>query len=242
MAGCRPWVSFFEMVMEIKSSETENRIAGNIQVLAQVEAEITLLEEKFAGLESLESEKDRLATVVRNLVSEETATLAETTLTESLIVKRLGEIRGRRDVQSSRLNSVQDRITNAQADLVEQAANVRKGFSGIISKLLQSRQTRALAALTELIGSPFVRLRIGRAELGELVHQTVMVKEVKTVWNTVSQSIGDPLQELQVLRLRTREWLAQARNLVENEPGLMLKNVEARQQPIEQPAREMAAA
>jgi len=60
--------------MEIETSETEGRIAGNIAVLAGVEAEIVSLEEAFAGLESLKTERDRLTAAVRTSKEEETRT------------------------------------------------------------------------------------------------------------------------------------------------------------------------
>ena len=69
-----PWVSFLRKRMEIETSETEGRIAGNIAVLAGVEAEIVSLEEAFAGLESLKTERDRLTAAVRTSKEEETRT------------------------------------------------------------------------------------------------------------------------------------------------------------------------
>jgi len=72
-----------------------------------------------------------------------------------------------------------------------------------MSQLLVSRQARALVILTELFNGP-VRVRVGRTELSELVHHTELVKQIKVVWNRVSQAIGGPVQELAALQ-RTRE-------------------------------------
>src|ERR1700693_3058190 len=102
--------------MEIETSETERRIAGNNQVLADVEAEIVSLEQAFTKLESLESEKIRLSAAVENLTADETRTLGDDAA-ESVVVKKLIEVRARLDVQKARLASTQDKIKELTADL-----------------------------------------------------------------------------------------------------------------------------
>jgi hypothetical protein len=92
--------------MEIEPSETELRIAGNVQVLAEVEAEIVSLEEAFSKIESLVKEKDRLTTAVQSLLTEEAQILSDGATNESTIVKRLLQTRATTDVQNARLASV----------------------------------------------------------------------------------------------------------------------------------------
>lgn len=218
-----------------ESLSDADRVAGNVSVLSELESSIASLEQRFVELTSLGAEKDRLSTAVQNLSEDETRILGDDgSGNETALVKRLGELRGRRDVQSSRLNSVQDRIKIAQADLATQGAIVRRAFASVIVQLLAVRQVKALAILQELFNGP-IRPRIGRVELKELVHQTVAVKQTKATWNKFALQIADPAQETAAWR-RTREWLAETKNLVENEPGLTLKGLPTKQpQPIEQP-------
>jgi hypothetical protein len=103
-----------------------------------------------------------------------------------------------------------------------------------------ARQARATAILTELFGGP-IRLRTaGRIELRQLIDQMLLMRTLKDIDNRVSHSIDDQEQEIMALQ-RSRIWLAEIRDLVTSEPGLVLRNVQTKQ-PIEQPAREMATA
>jgi hypothetical protein len=221
--------------MEIENLSDTDR---NAVVLGTVENEIALLERHFAEIESLKVEKDRLCTAVRNLTDEETRILGDDgSGNETALVKRLGETRGRRDTQTARLRNTEDRIEAQIADLNAQGANVRKAFAGVMAQLWTARQQRVTTALNEMFG-PFIRLRIGRAELRELVDQTVLMKQLKDSRNRFVQPISDPAQEKLALQ-RTRTWLAEIAKLIDDE-GLTLKGFPAKQQPIEQP-REMAA-
>jgi hypothetical protein len=226
--------------MEIQTtSETERRIAGNIQVLAEVETEIVSLEKSIIELGSLETEKDRLCIAVQTLTEEETRILGDDgSSNETALVKRLGELRTRRDVQSARLTSTKERIEAQRADLADQGAAVRKAFAGVMAQLWEARRQRTTTALSEMFGGPFVRLRIGRVELRELLDQTVPMKQLKDSRNRFVQTISDPAQEKLALE-RTRSWLAEVKELIESEPDLTLRSVKP---PIEQrqPA-EMAA-
>jgi hypothetical protein len=85
--------------METESLSDADRIAGNADVLSTVESEITQLEQMFTGLESLENGKNRLTAAVQSLTAEGARTLQDDG-SESAIVKRLGELRTRRDVQA----------------------------------------------------------------------------------------------------------------------------------------------
>ena len=228
--------------METDIISDADRIAGNTQVLGQVESEISQLEQMFIELEKLEGEKSRLADVVQSLTKEETATLAETTLSESAIVKKLSETRGRRDVQSARLRSTEDRIKVNSANLKEQGATVRRLFGSICGQLWAARQQRMLETLTELFGAPFIRSRIGpRVQLArELTDQTVPMKQLRDVNNKVSRSFDDPGAEMGTLQQHPRSWLAEVTALCNEEPRLTLLGLPTKKQPIEQPG-EMAA-
>jgi len=225
--------------MEIETSETERRIAGNIQVLSELESEIASLERKFVEITSLESERNRLNTAVQTLTEEETRILGDDgSGNETALVKRLGELRTRRDVQTARLTSVQDKIEAQRADLADQGAAVRKAFAGVMAQLWTARQQRVTAMLSEMFGSPFIRLRIGRVELRELLDQTVLMKQLKDSRNRFTAPIGDKEQETLALQ-RSRTWLVEITKLI-NDEGLVLRTVPVKQQPIVQPAREMA--
>jgi hypothetical protein len=67
------------------------------------------------------------------------------------------------------------------------------------------------------------------------------MRQLRDVDNRLRIPTGDPQLEWAVLQQRSRTWLTEVRDLVTSEPGLVLRNVPAKQQPIEQPAREMAA-
>jgi hypothetical protein len=224
--------------------ETDHRIAGNNQVLAEVEAEIVAIEQMFTKLESLENEKTRLAAAVENLTADETRTLADDAA-ESVVVKKLIEIRARKDVQSARLTSTQDKIKELTADLSNQGANVRRAFQVVVGQLWTSRQTRTGVALRELFGSDWIVLRDGmRYEMKFLAKHTQLMKEIRDFDVKVSHEISDPEQEVLALSQRSRLWLTELTDLVNREPGLVLRTVPAKQkQPIEmQPVREMAIA
>jgi hypothetical protein len=226
--------------METENLSDADRIAANADALSRVESEIVSLERHFAEIESLKTEQHRLSTAVQTLTEEETRILGDDgSGNETALVKRLGELRTRRDVQQSRLNAVQDRIRNAEADLTTQGAAVRKVFAGVMAQLWTARQQRVTATLTEMFGSPFIRLRIGRAELRELVDQTVLMRELRDSRNRFTAPIGDKEQETLALQ-RSRTWFAEISKLV-NDERLVLRTVPAKQQPIVvQPAREMA--
>ena len=211
--------------MDIQISETERRIAGNLEVLAEVEAEIVLLEKSIAELGSLETEKDRLSTAVQALTEEETRILGDDgSGSETALVKRLSELRTKRDVQSARLINTKDKIEAHTVELAEQGAAVRKAFAGVMAQLWTARRQRMTAILTELFGAPMVRLKTGRIEMPELLDQTVPMKHLKDSRNRFVQTISDPAQEKLALQ-RTRSWLAEVKELIESEPDLTLRSV-----------------
>jgi hypothetical protein len=225
--------------LETESLSDADRTTANVDILGIVETEFVSLEQMFAGLELLKTEKDRLSAAVQNLIAEETRTLGDDAA-ESVIVKKLIELRARRDVQSARLISIQDKIKGQTADLAVQGETVRRVFARVVGQLWVARQARATAILTELFGGP-IRLRTaGRIELRQLIDQMLLMRTLKDIDNRVSHSIDDQEQEIMALQ-RSRIWLAEIRDLVTSEPGLVLRNVQTKQ-PIEQPAREMATA
>jgi hypothetical protein len=221
--------------MEIDISDTD-RIAGNADVLSTVETEIVSLEQMFAGIESLKTEKDRLSAAVQNLTAEETRTLGDDAV-ESVIVKKLIEIRARRDVQNARLAGVEDRLKEQTAALAVQGETVRRAFARILAQVWLVRQARATASLSELFGGP-IRLQAGRIELRELTRHTSLMRQLRDVDNRLCHPIADPVQETAALQ-RARIWLTEIKNLIEGEPGLTLRL--PKPQPIEEP-REMVTA
>jgi hypothetical protein len=225
--------------MKTDISDVE-RDAANSDVLASVASEISHLEQMFADLTSLESERDRLTATVQNLHSEEAQILQETT-NEAAIIKKLTTTRGARDVQSARLVNVQDKLAAHRIDLVDQGGRVRRSFAAVMAQIWTARQQRVSAMLSELFGGlPFIRLRTGRVTLRELTDQAAPMIQLKDVSHRVSHAIGDPVQETAGL-LRSRTWLSDVADLVRSETTLTLRTVPAKQQPIEQPAAEMAA-
>jgi hypothetical protein len=152
------------------------------------------------------------------------------------------EIRTRKDVQNARLNSTQEKIKAQTTDLADQGEAVRKAFQFVVGRLYVSRETRAMAHLTELFGGDWIIWRDGkRAEMKYLTKHTQLMKQVRDLNIMVSHSIEDPAQEEIALRQRPRQWLAELTDFCTNEPGLRLKIVTTDQpQPIEQPAAELA--
>jgi hypothetical protein len=221
--------------MKIENSETER--TGNLEVLAGIEGEITRLEQMREQLSSLEGERDRLNTAVQNLHFEEAQILKETT-NEAAIIKRLTTTRSARDVQSARLVSTKDKIEACAVELAEQGAVVRKAFAAVVTQLWTARQQRVMTMLSETFGSPFIRLRIGRVELRELLDQTALMKQLKDSRNRFTAPISDTVQEELALR-RTRTWLQELKDLIESEPNLTLRSVKP---PIEQRQPAMATA
>jgi hypothetical protein len=65
-----------------------------------------------------------------------------------------------------------------------------------------------------------------------------IMRQLRDVDNRLCHAHGDPVQETLTLQQQPRKWLAEVRNLVESEQGLTLTQPP---QPIEEPAREMAA-
>jgi hypothetical protein len=228
--------------METESLSDADRTTANAAALGTVESEIVSLEQMFAALESLKTEKDRLSAAVRTLTEEETRTLQDDGGSESAVVKKLIEIRTRRDVQSARLTSTQDKIKAQTTGLADQGESVRRAFQFVVGRLYVARETRVTATLTELFGNHWIILRDGkRLEMKHLAKHTQLMKQVRDLDITVSHPIGDPAQEEIALRQRPRLWLTELTDFVNREPGLFIRSVPAKQQqPIEQPAREMA--
>jgi hypothetical protein len=225
--------------METDISDVD-RIAGNADVLATVEREIVILEGSFTEFAKLEGERDRLTAAIQSLTADETRTLQDDAA-ESVIVKKLIEIRTRRDVQSARLAAARDKIEQQTAALVIQAESVRRSFARVLAKVWLARQARVGAILNELFGGPIRLQQSGRIELKELIRHTLPMKQLKDADNRLCHPIADPVQETIALQTRTRSWLTELTDLVTSEePGLVL-TVPVRQ-PIEEPAREMATA
>jgi hypothetical protein len=227
--------------MEIEPSETELRIAGNVQVLAEVEAEIVSLEEAFSKLKSLVKEKDGLTTAVQSLLTEGTQILSDSASSESIIVKRLLQTRATKDVQAARLAGTEDRLREQTADLATRGANVRRAFQFVVGRLWVARDTRVTEILVDLFAGGWIVLRDGkRLEMRHLARQTKLMKEIRDFDVKVSHPISDAQQEDIALRQRPRLWLVELTDFVNGEPRLVLK-VPAVPQPIEQ-SREMAIA
>jgi hypothetical protein len=225
--------------METESLSDADRIAANADALSTVESEIVSLEQMLAGLESLNSEKDRLSAAVQSLTLDETRTLQDDG-SEAVIVKKLIELRTRRDVQSVRLANTQDKIKEQTAALDGQGAAVRRAFQIVVGRLFVSRESRVTETLTNLFGADWIILRDGkRLPMKDLSKQTQLMKQARDVDIKMSHPIEDPVQEELALRQRLRTWLAEIKELVDAEPGLVPR-VPARQ-PIEQP-RELVEA
>jgi hypothetical protein len=217
--------------------ETES-LSGNADVLGEVESEIASLEQKFARLDSLKIEEDRLITAVRSLTAEETRTLGDDAA-ESVIVKKLIEIRARKDVASVRLASIQDKVKQQTAALAVQGETVRRSFARVLAQVWLVRQARTVAMLNELFDGP-IRLQSGRIELKELTRHTLLMKQLKDADNRYCHSFDDAGQETIALRTRTRGWLAELTDLVTSEGSGLVLTVPARQS-IEEP-RELVEA
>jgi hypothetical protein len=227
--------------MEIDDISNADRITINADALGKVESEIVSLEQLYTGLESLKNEKVRLTAVVETLISEEKSTLAETTLSESVAVKRLIEVRAKKDVQSSRLANTQAKIEEQTASLSLQGERVRKAFQFVVGRLYTSREGRITKTLRELFGNDWIVLRDGkRTEMKFLARYTKLMKEIRDADNRLSHPISDAQQEEIALRQRPRLWLTELTDLVNREPGLVLRNVPTKQ-PSEQPSELVTA-
>jgi hypothetical protein len=223
--------------MDIDTADAE-RNRANADFLSTVESEIVSLEQMFSRLESLKTERDRLSSAVQSLTADETRTLADDA-SESVVVKKLLEIRGRKDVQSARLVSTEGKIAEQTDALSVQGANVRRSFQVVVGRLWLSRDARVIEALVELFGAGWIVLRDGkRLEMKHLARQTKLMKEMRDLDNKVSHPISDSVQETAALQ-RSRTWLDEIRSLVEHERGLTLMQPEPL---IEEPAREMVEA
>jgi hypothetical protein len=225
--------------METESLSDADRIAGNADVLSNLESEIISLEQMFTGVESLKSEKDRLSAAVRTLAEEEAHILQDDSA-EAVIVKRLLHTRATKDVQSARLASTQEKITEQQSALAIQGENVRKAFARV-AQLWQSRDVRVAATLAELFGSDWIILRDGkRLEMRHLARHTKLIREIRDLDNRLCHPVSDPTQETAALK-RARTWLIEIKGLIDGEPVGLALRVPAEQQPIEQP-QELATA
>jgi len=228
--------------METESLSDADRIAANAAALGIVESEIASLEQMYVELESLKTQKDRLSAAVQSLTEEETRTLQDDGSSESAVVKKLIEVRTRKDVQSARLTSTQDKIKAQTTGLADQGEAVRKAFRFVVGRIYASRQARVMAILSELFGCGWLILRDGkRTQMDVFAKHTVLMRQIRDFNNKVSHAIEDPAQEELALRERPRQWLSELTDLVNGEPGLALRIVTTdQQQPIEQPAAEMA--
>jgi hypothetical protein len=228
--------------METEILSDTDRIAANADALGKVESEIASLERMFAGLESLGNERDRLSAAVQGLHTEEAQILSDGATSESAVVKKLIETRARRDVQSARLASTQDKVKEQTAALAVQGTAVRRAFQIVVGRLYAWRETRVTQTLTNLFSGDWIVLRDGkRLGMKDLARQTQLMKQARDLDIKMSHPIEDPAQEALALRQRLRTWLAELTDLVTSEgPGLVL-TVPARQ-PIEEPARELATA
>lgn len=228
--------------MEIDNISDSDRITANADVLSTVESEIGSLEQMFAALESLKTEKDRLTAAVQSLTEDEARTLQDDGSSESAVVKKLIEIRTRRDVQSARLSSTQDKIKTQKIDLANQGEAVRRAFQFVVGRFFVAREERVTAALVELFGD-WIVLRDGkRLEMRHLAKQTRLMAQARNLDVKLSHPITDPAQEEFAMRHRLRAWLGELTDIVTREPQLAIRNVPADQQkPIEQ-SRELVTA
>jgi hypothetical protein len=225
--------------METDISDTD-RIAGNADVLATVEREIVVLEGYSLEAKKLEGERDRLKAQISALTADETRTLQDDG-SEAVIVKKLIEIRTRRDVQAARLVATEEKLKQQTAALTVQGETVRRSFARVLAQVWLARQARVVGILNELFRGPIRLQQAGRMEIKDLTRHTSLMRQLRDADNQWCHAISDLAQETIALQTQPRSWLVELTNLVISEgPGLVL-TVPVRQ-PIEEPAREMATA
>jgi hypothetical protein len=119
----------------MESLSDADRIAGNTQVLAEVEAQIASLEQMFAGLESLGNEGIGFAARSTNSECGRDGNARGDDVERICHGLEAIEIRARRGVQAARLTSTQDKLKEQTANLSIQGENVRRAFARIVSQL-----------------------------------------------------------------------------------------------------------
>jgi hypothetical protein len=204
--------------------------------LDKIELEVIApLEQGFVRLDALEAERARLESEVKRAITEETAILNDEGLSEKDAVKRLLEVRARKDVQSSRLGAAERRVKEHRFDLLESCSLVRRKLGTLVFYIRTSRTKRAKQIFEDLIEGP---VRFSGVGLMDLVRRTKLVREIELVAARIStgQNI-DQETELNTLRQLARQWFKECKALVFAEPGFNLEDVLPKQIPAKSDAQ-----
>jgi hypothetical protein len=209
---------------------SDDQTDANSAELAKIELEVIApLEQGFLRLDALEAERARLESEVKRAITEETAILNDEGLSEKDAVKRLLEVRARRDVQSSRLGAAERRVKEHRFDLLESCSVVRRKLGTVVYYVRTARTKRAKAIIEDLLEGP---VRFSGVGLMDLVRRVKFVREIELVVNRIStgQNIDQEV-ELSTLRQLARQWFEECKALVFAEPGFNLQDVLPQQIP-----------
>jgi hypothetical protein len=215
---------------------TDEQTDANSRELDKIELEVIApLEQGFVRLDALEAERARLESEVKRAITEETAILNDEGLSEKDAVKRLLEVRARKDVQSSRLGAAERRVKEHRFDLLESCSLVRRKLGTLVFYIRTSRTKRAKQIFEDLIEGP---VRFSGVGLMDLVRRTKLVREIELVAARIStgQNI-DQETELNTLRQLARQWFKECKALVFAEPGFNLEDVLPKQIPAKSDAQ-----
>ena len=187
------------------------------EALAQIESGLAQLASGFAELDDLQSEEQQLAAACEQAASEESRILADSDATEAQSVKKLIEIRAKKDLRSQRLlehktaiNLYTDRL---RFDLCEP---LRRNFTNLAFALLAARRERMEKLFHQLFGNGADHgLPVSTVELTQ---RSRPVLDLERLCNWIRDAGKDPQEELTQLRSELpRRWLIELRRVTQEE-------------------------
>jgi hypothetical protein len=200
-------------VDDIHEVDTESPEAD--QHIQALEAEFQKIEASLLTLEDLESQQGELQHALDQAGEKERAILSDATLSEAQGVKKLVEVRARKDLRQERLLAHKKRIT-AHIDLIlfDVAPVVREAFAIFINGLL-NRKAREIQELFDSLLPPHA---IPGLDNKTLTWATTPIKRLEQI----AYSIGatppkDPQAALEELKRLPARWLSELRRVIEEE-------------------------
>jgi hypothetical protein len=138
----------------------------NAAVIAAVDGKLQTLDSEIGRLDELTGRRSSLAESIGSLKAQEAEHLRNEQIPEDEAVQKLIEVRSRADVQSTRLNSLNDQIREQQAKVVSVGDDASNSVNNLFSQLRAHRSAQVLRVFDQHFELP-LGARVSRTELAE---------------------------------------------------------------------------
>jgi hypothetical protein len=197
-------------------------VADNTAVLNAASSRIDQLDVALARFYSLGEQKIKLQADLKIAEAQEETILSNESLSYDVGAQQLAQCRSSLDVIKRRLESVSEKIGEAQKAVFDAGAQAQQAAFSVWAKLRENREERAKAVFAEHFALPS-HWPVPVHELWE--QHATLVKEVRPLQFGFQLQVGHST-EASLDRLRTlRGRFDSLRRIVEVEPGIDLESI-----------------